>query len=276
MSGAGNTFTVIDNRDDGISLEKARQLAGILCSANETNPYATEGLMLIGGEGGSKDFNVEFFNPDGSHGAMCGNGGRCAVMLAAKLGIIEPDMDLYKFGMAGSEYSACFAGSNVRLYLPPPVSIDRDISIPLAGGAIKAAYVDVNSDHAVINIDCARNILEADIEEADLTGFAIPIRHHKMFAPRGVNVNLYKILDKTTLRLRTYERGVEAETGACGTGSVSTAIIASLRGEVTLPVKIIPPSGIPVWADTILEASSIVSCILEGPAEIFDMREIEI
>lgn len=276
MSGAGNTFSVIDNREAKIGLDKANNLAPALCSINGQNRHKTEGLMLIDKTAGNKDFKVEFFNPDGSHGAMCGNGGRCAVMLAEKLGIITPDKDEYFFVMAGKDYSASFAGSNIRLYLPPPAKVLQNISIPFEGYVYPAGYVDVNTDHVVINIKSIKEILPEGIEDTDLVALSLPVRNHRMFEPKGVNVNLYEVLGKSTIRLRTYERGVEAETGACGTGSVSTAIISYMNGEVSLPVKIIPPSRIPVWVDLVWEGGEIAACILEGPAEIFDTAELEV
>ncbi len=277
MSGAGNTFSVLDNRKLKLSVRKAAKLAPLLCTKNEANKYSTEGLMMLGEAEPGTDFSVEFFNPDGSHGAMCGNGGRCALMLAKHLGFIDGGKQQYTFSMASNIYSAEFRDPDIRLYLPPPFAVRSPLKLILPGMALDYGYVDVNSDHVVINKNSVPALSSIPLREIDMAEFALPIRHHQDFMPSGTNVNLYEVDSDNTIQLRTFERGVEAETGACGTGSVSTALISKLNGEAGFPVRIIPPSGIALRVDTVTDRNgNIINTVLEGPAVIIDRSEIDI
>jgi diaminopimelate epimerase len=137
--------------------------------------------------------------------------------------------------------------------------------------------VNVGSDHLVIKKEDVLEFKDLALDDIPLSDFAPQLRLHPDFSPRGVNVNVYSILDKNVIQLRTYERGVEGETAACGTGTISTALIAASKGEVTFPVTVIPKSGIPLVVDTIYNShQEIESIILEGTAEIIGHAQIEI
>lgn len=269
MSGAGNLFTVIDNRRYGFSVDFLKKAASFLCNENKQHVNNTEGLIAINPGDEKLAFRAEFFNPDGSHGAMCGNGGRCALAFAKVKGFLNDSYKSIKFYMANEIYSGEFVDNTPRLYLPPPLKIENNITIDSEKNNIPAAYVDVNSDHVVINKNKVEEFVELPIRQIDLNEFARPIRYHKDFEPKGVNVNLYEVSGANELTLRTYERGVEAETGACGTGSVSTAIIAVLNKEAFFPITIIPPSGIELIVDSIGSfPEKIQSIALQGHAAI--------
>ncbi len=272
MSGAGNLFTVIDNRDYGLNTEEFEKLAPVLCRKNIYHDRRTEGLLTISRGIEDSDFEVKFFNPDGSHGAMCGNGGRCAAMFAINHGFIDDNKknEPMEFKMAGNFYTAVKEDDFIKLYLPPPEHINKDIVINTGIGQIPAGFADVGSDHVVINKNNVPLLQNTELDKVNMATFAKPIRNHLDFEPDGVNVNLYEYhADENVIYLRTFERGVEAETGACGTGAVSTALISSMHGEAKLPVKIVPTSKIPVYVD--IEGPStgdIQQIILKGPAEV--------
>jgi len=142
---------------------------------------------------------------------------------------------------------------------------------------INGIYVNVNSDHFVINHKNNDIIKNKSFDDFCINTFAPPIRFHQEFEPNGVNVNIYSIVNRNKILLRTYERGVEAETGACGTGALSTMLAAYSLNEIDLPVTIIPPSKSPLTVDIEGEfPDKIKSLILEGNAEIKNEKEIEI
>jgi diaminopimelate epimerase len=279
MSGAGNTFTVVDNRNYNFPVDYYTVIAPILCGTLKENAVKTEGLLVVNKPHGDYAFSVDFFNPDGSFSMMCGNGGRCAVRFAIANHFIEipkQDEDVI-FKMAGGVYKANIISENVRLYFPPPIEIRKDIIVQIYNKKVKGTYVNVNSDHFVTNYEENPNLMEKSFDDFCIDTFASPIRFHEDFKPKGVNVNIYLIKSRKELWLRTYERGVEAETGACGTGALSTMLTALSKNEIELPVKIIPPSKSPLVVDVKGEfPDNIEYLVLEGNAEIKKVTEIEI
>ena len=268
MSGAGNYFSVIDNRDYGFTHRQCARLAPLLCQKNDINKFETEGLLVISESEDETEFKAGFYNPDGSTEVMCGNGARCAVNFAAFNRFFseeKEDKEIY-FEMANKVYKSRLNRSKVQLYLPPPEEIIRNIELELDGQKIIADFVDVNSDHLVINTEQMSEMIKKTSGDF-LEKYGPELRHHERFAPRGVNVNFYS-MDNDIVMLRTYERGVEGETGACGTGAVSTALIAAFKDQTHFPVSIIPPSTSPLTVDIEGEfPDNIGSMMLEGGAE---------
>lgn len=247
VSGAGNRFSVLDNRLSRISLDALSVAATALCRASFADSLPTEGVISLQKSDGISRFDAAFFNPDGSTGAMCGNGARCAVVYARNLAAIS-DTSPIQFTMAGATYSAELSSAGVTVSFPPAYKIIESLNVEAFGTTLNAAYVNVGSDHAVFFYeDLKKEIPDFpdNFHTFDLTAFAIPLRRHRRFAPHGVNINVAKksLVDSNTLYLRTFERGVEGETGSCGTGSLASAIIGVLRGKVASPVTIIPKSN---------------------------------
>ncbi len=273
MSGAGNIFSVFDNRKMNLSLDFLRANAPKFC--NLTN-FKTEGLISANSGENSLDFTIDFFNPDGSYGAMCGNGGRCAARFA-RLNSFFSEKSEVNFKMADNIYSAIIKNDSVSLYLPKPSEIIENIKIIFDSKEILGTYVNVGSDHFVSNIENYISIDDSAFFEPDLNDISRSIRYHEQFQPRGVNVNFYKISKENSILIRTYERGVEAETGACGTGAVSTAISAALKNELNFPIILIPPSRIPLEVDVKGNFPKFIEkMILTGSAEIIAETEIDI
>jgi diaminopimelate epimerase len=204
-------------------------------------------MLLDAAEAASGEhFAMNFFNPDGSHGAMCGNGGRCAVRFAEIHGFfVASEASEILFSTLGTSYKAELnrISNTVRLFFPPPEEIDFPLLLKFDDGEkLTAGFVNVGSDHAVIWFPEAGGIIRTGFTTFDINEWGKKVRFHPQF-PRGANANFYTIVGEQTLRLRTFERGVEAETGACGTGAISTALIAFLRHDVQPPIRIFPPSG---------------------------------
>ena len=281
MSGAGNMFTVIDRREHALTLEQAAQITPTLCRPGEFAAEGTEGVILLDHGDADHDFHMEFFNPDGSHGAMCGNGGRCALRFAAEVGLIDAGPGRrFSFDVLDQTYTAELVGENVRLYLPPPLEVSFPRELQIGEHTLPYAYVDVDSDHVVMEFADVRHVFGSTLRSFDLVKWGRQVRYHPDLAPSGANLDVFEIRDNGSIDLRTYERGVEAETGACGTGSVATALIAILKyaqnRPLTTPVEIIPPSGESVYIDFDSSPDDIKFCILEGPARIIGKRAFEV
>lgn len=271
MSGAGNLFTVINAVEYSLESYDFSNIAPKLCGV-DSNSKLTEGLIIAKSGNKDYDFVIDFYNPDGSYGMMCGNGGRCAVRFANEAGISSKRK--VNFFMAGSEYYAEFIDNDILLELPPPIEFRLGMSIFEAGKEIRGSYVNVGSEHFVVNIE---ELGHRKVNEVDIIKIAKPIRHNDSFAPKGTNVNIYEVESTDNIVLRTYERGVEAETGACGTGAISTVLIAYLKKEIGLPVTIIPPSGIPISVNILGDIpNKITKFHLKGHAEIIGETNFEL
>ncbi len=272
MSGAGNLFVVINNLGGRFSGEDGQKLARVLCQKSEKYT-AQEGLMFL--ESGSTqnkkglDFKCKFFNPDGSLGMMCGNGGRVIARFAKMAGVQLLSNKQTKFEMATEIYSAEFVGENIKLFMPPPSVMPKEIDLLGVG---KVMYANTGTHHVVRKT----YFYHADDFKFDIEKEAVPIRNHREFAPDGVNVNFYMI-ENGIVHMRTFEKGVETETGACGTGAVATALVVCKDDGLQFPVHIIPKSCEELIVGIIGDYDNIEKIVLEGPATVFDENvEIEI
>lgn len=244
MSGAGNSFVVIDDRSAATSLTTIQTLVPSLCNRVALTMKAAEGVIVLSDISAGVATST-FFNPDGSTDAMCGNGGRCLVRFALDNGAKLDARKQLMFTMAGIVYNAKVSNEGIICVdFPPPVE-ERDLltedvpELPARG-----TYVNVGSDHVVID---TRLLATTTTHLADLPlrDIALPIRHSLAF-PRGTNVNLATVVNRDTIHMRTFERGVEGETGACGTGAISTAIALWRTGVVDDDVTLVPTSGRPL------------------------------
>ncbi len=275
MSGAGNLFTVLNNCKYKLSLVQASTLAPILCSINELNSFKTEGLILIDSAFSEcTDFSAHFFNPDGSNDAMCGNGGRCAVAFAKGLDSI-PEFQFNAFNMAGEIYNFELNSDQISLHFPAPYQFIENVVVEINSNQITGTFVDVGSKHFVVDIAQFPELANCEFRQFDIMQIAPQIRYANEFAPNGVNVNIYKIVNEA-IQLRTYERGVEFETGACGTGAISAALTIAKLNLLQFPIKVIPPSGIALIVNCKLTDHSIQSVTLTGPAEMLNTLVIDL
>lgn len=267
MSGAGNIFSVIDNRKYKFSTKDLEKYAPLICGYNVLKP--TEGLIALNEGDSVNDFIVYFFNPDGSYGAMCGNGARCAVKFAYSRGLITQEFAT-TFTMANSLYTATIEDNEVTVYFPDPLEIIQEKNIIVNGNTINGGYINVGSDHFVTEINSHL------FSEFPLVEFALPLRYHPDFLPRGVNVNIYTRQEDEVVYMRTYERGVEAETGACGTGAISTALYCALTHNIPSPIRLVPTSGQQLVVGFMNSNKGITDVYLRGGAEILDTFTMEI
>lgn len=224
LSGSGNDFILVDNRTQKIPDDRMVSLTRALCRRMVS--IGADGMIFIE-PSPLYDFKWRFFNADGSEAEMCGNGGRCAARFAYRQGLAGSEMT---FETLAGPIQAWVEGSRVKLQLTRPTDLRLDQSLDLADQTRSFDYLNTGVPHALIWVE--------DIEQADLKGIGPLIRYHDYFRPAGTNVNFVQIKDQEMLLVRTYERGVEGETLACGTGSVAAAAVAFFKNKVRSPVKV--------------------------------------
>lgn len=281
MSGAGNDFVVLDGRGVDASEFRSAERIRELCAE-----FRTDGLMILleglrpsgrTAENGPVDFRMEFFNPDGSGGMMCGNGGRCIVAFADWLGIIPSNPDHYTFlapdGIhvasilsrpeggrivvpCGTPFASCtpqipdLRGPRISLTPAPPIASDGPLPLPLSrGGQARRGLPSAATQWTVrlqmINVDGVQEMLGGyflntgtrhfvkfveDVDAIDVAKEGKELRWNEAFAPEGTNVNFVQRMPDGTLKIRTFEKGVEGETLACGTGITAAALAAWFAG----------------------------------------------
>ncbi len=225
-SGSGNAMVIIDCRQHPAKLSP--QVIGSLCERRVLDLPPAEGVLALREVQGSS-LTADFYNPDGSTGPMCGNGGRTLAAWMVNSGLEQPSAQL-TLNVSGVRYPArCPLPNQAEIVFPAPSATNKYPAGTLDGVPYDVWYVDVGSDHAVV----------FDVGESFDPRV---LRHHAAF-PRGVNVNMARITSPSTITLTTFERGVERVTGACGTGAISTAVVALLNGSATSPITITPPSS---------------------------------
>jgi diaminopimelate epimerase len=231
MTGGGNDFILIDNREGKVDVDALRFSIARICRRRFS--VGADGLIILE-HSATAHFRWRFFNADGSEAEMCGNGGRCAARLAHILGMAPADLS---FETKAGLIKARVKDRVVQLTLPLPTDIRLGITLPIGEEEVSVDFVNTGVPHAVIFVP--------DLQAVDVVGLGSKIRWHEAFQPAGTNVDFIGV-DNGTVAIRTYERGVEDETFACGTGAIAAAIIAGMRGLISSPVTVIPRSGEPL------------------------------
>jgi len=232
MSGTGNDFIIIDNRCPLLNGIDLATFTRAVCRRKFS--VGADGLILIE-ESAAADFGWQFFNGDGSVAEMCGNGARCAARFAYEKKIAPAAM---RFATMAGIIEAVVNAENpvsvkIRLTAPEDIVLNRQLAV---GGRMRTLHsINTGVPHVVLLVD--------DVQAVPVIDWGRPIRYHELFRPAGTNVNFVQKLPDNGLHVRTYERGVENETMACGTGAVAAAIVASLLGEVQPPVQVTTSGG---------------------------------
>lgn len=214
MAGAGNDFIVVE-ACPGVDY---KELAVKVC--DRTNGIGADGLLVL--EKSKKaDHKMRIINRDGSEAEMCGNGGRC--MAAYIVRYRKSKKKLFAMETAAGLVRAKAAGEKAAIELGMPSDYKADMPITVNGRSLHVSFINTGVPHAVIFVEGLKNIAVGEIGRV--------IRWHDAFEPKGTNVNFVEQIQENEVNVRTYERGVEAETKACGTGSVAAAIVAYLRAD---------------------------------------------
>ncbi len=233
MSGSGNDFIIIDNRRHQIDPTDARLPQWIAAVCRRKLSVGADGLMLIENDD-QIDFKWHFFNADGTRAEMCGNGARCAAAFAHGNAIAGTRMQFRTD--AGMIEAWVTDSQQVKLKMTPPHDLTANIDLTDTDGlALTVHHINTGVPHIVA--PCA------DVQTVDVVARGRRLRHHARFAPQGVNVNFVEILGRQRLAVRTYERGVEDETLACGTGAVASALIGAHLHQMESPVAVLTRSG---------------------------------
>ncbi len=252
MSGAGNDFVVIDNRA-GVVPEPATRFAARVCARQAA--VSADGLLLLE-RSARKDFRMRYFNTDGSEAEMCGNGGRCIARFATLVGAAGPDMQFEN--LAGDFHAALTGDGRVRLDMTEPHSERLGLRVETSRGPLDVHSLNTGVPHVVLPWD--------DLESAPVRELGRELRNHAAFAPQGTNVNFVRATGPSAITVRTYERGVEDETLACGTGSVATAVLMAILGRVRPPVSVLVKSGSVLEVHFTLDGWQARNVALEGGA----------
>ncbi|MGC8492958.1 MAG: diaminopimelate epimerase [Syntrophobacteraceae bacterium] len=262
MTGSGNDFIIIDNRDLKVSPEDGRELARLACRRKLS--AGADGLILIENDP-ETDFVWRFFNADGSEAEMCGNGARCAARFAILKGITAKER--FSFRTLAGIIQARVSGQTATVAMTQPHDLKRDISIDVCGQAMSLDFINTGVPHAVYFTGSPQ-----ELEEMDICGRGRAIRCHERFQPAGTNADFAFVSDPHHMQVRTYERGVEDETLACGTGCIAGALTAAAGGLVESPVHVLTRSGetLTIHFEKVLEGSrtSFSAVFLEGGARV--------
>ena len=244
MHGAGNDFVLVDDREGTFPADPAL----IAAMGARGTGVGCEGVILVQ-RSATADFRMRFFNPDGSEAEMCGNGARCVAAFAREIGAAPADR--MRFETVAGEVRAEIVGANlVRIGLPDPKDL-RD------------NFVNSGVPHRIVPV--------ADLAAADVEGEGRRIRRSEEFAPAGTNVDFVAYHAPGRADIRTYERGVEAETGACGTGSVAAALVGVAQHGLSFPVTVRTAKGFELVIGGEFDGKAFRSVTLTGPvARVFD------
>lgn len=264
MNGAGNDFVVINDFDRSMKLDLP-SFARAVCARGFG--IGADGLLVLLNHP-KYDFEMIYLNSDGSEGGMCGNGGRCIAKFAVLNGVCKSPMT---FMAHNQNYRAEIArDERVRLHLPDPDEIVPHMKIPVDSQIYDATYVRPNTEHAVLTSGQGFD----KVETFDITPFARKIRYNFDVFPKGANVDLIERAGDSAIRVRTYERGVENETLACGTGAIASAITAAIRYEMRSPIEIITRGGEILNVHFKRNGDRFSELVLEGSATVVFHGEI--
>lgn len=241
MHGAGNDFILVDDRDGSFPVDDYMRLAAM---ATRRSGVGCEGVILVQ-KSDRADFKMRFFNPDASEADLCGNGARCVAAFARSIGAAKSDVMRFETA-AGDVEAEIIDKSLVKIAMPAPKDFDDD-------------FVVAGVPHCIVPVE---NLAKADVE-----GEGRRIRLSQRFAPEGTNVDFVVYRKPNRVAIRTYERGVEAETGACGTGSVASAVIGVKDYGLEFPVQVKTAKGYELVVDGTFDGETFAGITLTGPVK---------
>jgi diaminopimelate epimerase len=254
MAGGGNDFVIIDNRSGRIA--DAAELTRRICTPHLS--VGADGLILIENTARAT-FRMRYLNADGSLADFCANGTRCAARFAY-VNVIAPRRMTIETG-AGTVGAEVSDGGHVTLSLQPPHSFRADRPVSIDGKTIRGSSIIVGVPHYVI-------FLRDELWSQDIVPLGRALRMHPDLQPAGANIDFVVVRDPGSIEVRTYERGVEAETLSCGSGVVASAITSALFGKTKSPVKVLTRSGITLEVSFVLDGGTPADVQLRGDARI--------
>lgn len=249
MHGAGNDFILIDDRDGTFPVDDHRRVAAL---AARRYGVGCEGVILVQASMVA-DFRMRFFNPDGTEADLCGNGARCVAMFAREIGAAKGRFMSFET-RAGTVDVEVVDEGHVKVWMPPPRALSGD-------------FVIAGVPHAIVPVE---NLAAVDVETEGRR-----IRLADAYAPDGTNVDFVRYRPPSSVSIRTYERGVEGESGACGTGSVAAAVVGVANHAMAFPVRVKTVGGYELTVDGEYDGKSFSSVTLTGPVKRVFAGEID-
>ena len=262
MEGAGNDFILVNGADARL-VPDLGALARYICERRRS--VGADGLIVVEpGQHDDAEVRVRFWNPDGEEIDTCGNGTRCAARYAVAEGMAGSTMQIET---AGSSIVARVTDDSVNLTFAVEPKLQLDLTVSPAGTSQRGHHVDIGNPHFII--------LEDELPEAPIEDRCRPLRYAPELEPEGANIHLVKVSNRHRASIRSYERGVEAETLACGSGSTSAAVALCAAGLLDPPVEMLTRSG-DVLTIRFRRASDgrFVELELEGPARFIYRGEL--
>ena len=256
MNGAGNDFVMLDNRAGELQLDRA-QIAR-LCDRHRG--IGADGVLLIEPPTNGADFRMRYYNADGGEAEMCGNGARCFARYAERVAGARENVS---FETPAGVIAAKLNGDRVTLRMSDPKDFEANVEVFVLGAHVSGSYVDSGVPHMVVPVPV--------IDDVDVRQLGSALRHHERFAPRGANVNFLEQRGAKEIAIRTYERGVEDETLACGTGVVASALVFAAAGDIAGPIQVLVRGGDQMSVDFQRDGKRFTDVRLSGPADfVFD------
>lgn len=254
MNGAGNDFVVLDNRDLATKLT-GEQIAR-LCDRHRG--VGADGLLAVEPAREGADFRMRYYNADGGEAEMCGNGARCFARFASRLLPAHPGV--LSFETPAGIILARFDGDLVTINMSTPHSHRSPQRLTVNGRELEIHFLNTGVPHAVVFVD--------DVEKVDVRADGAALRWHEAFAPKGTNANFAQVTAPGELILRTYERGVEDETLACGTGICAASLLHHLATGAPSPVSVLVRGGDTLRTGFVrAEGADFTEVTLTGPAD---------
>ncbi len=256
MNGAGNDFVLLDNRANDLCLTSSQIVR--LCDRHRG--VGSDGVLLLEAAANGADFRMRYYNADGGEAEMCGNGARCFARFADR---VAGPLQQLTFETPAGVIGARLIGEQVTLQMSQPNDLRLGLEVAVGGEKFNAGYVDSGVPHVVVPV--------ARIEDVDVRSLGAALRYHSMFAPRGANANFSEERGSHTIAIRTYERGVEDETLACGTGVVASAILFAANANLAGPIEVLVRGGDSLQVDFVRRGDAFTNVTLSGPADfVFD------
>ncbi|MBC2605404.1 diaminopimelate epimerase [Pelagicoccus albus] len=254
MHGAGNDFVMIENLDGKIEL--ASEQVAQLC--DRRFGIGADGLILLNpGDGEKTEATMVYYNSDGGRVDMCGNGARCFTSFALQNGLGGENGISFKTD--AGPMTATAKDGQFTIKLTPMHDLRRDKTLVTPHGSFEYQFMNTGVEHVVAFVD--------DVDAIDIKPLGSSVRYHQDFEPKGTNANFAQVQDDGIIKVRTYERGVEDETLACGTGVTAVAIAATLKGLAEAPVSLLVAGGDILTIDFDRDGETVNNVTLTGPAK---------
>jgi diaminopimelate epimerase len=261
MNGAGNDFVLLDNRAGELQL--AAEDVARICDRHRG--VGADGVLVLENATNGADFRMRYYNADGGEAEMCGNGARCFARFAQRNAGAKSELSFETLaGVIGAKVD----GELVSLQMSEPRDVRLGIEISANGENIRAHFINTGVPHVVVPA--------AEIERIDVRKIGSAVRHHKMFSPKGANANFIEKRGRRRIAIRTYERGVENETLACGTGVVASALIFAATENVDGPIGVLVRGGSELTVGFKKNGEQFTNVTLTGPADFVFEGTIEL